>query len=583
MNAEANTFFSSLVLAVDPIAINLLSTYKPFLVFLTVLPYAWVISTVIEQDCRKRRLKPDLWSAIGLGAMALGIATVLLTPWFWLGWPLQFAMYLAVPYAYWKFRDARVEESERFNLFSERLARFQAKRRTKRAFEEVTAAFGDSKGRFQTPPTKDAPDFETHLNAERMLVPSLPANASRVELVPMGDTVTTVQTVDTVKSRRETYAREAAVRLVDFFKVAAGLDVKERRKRQTAALHMKVGESTLKFALTTWGATAGQSIRLEFDREKQLTMEFDKTGILPIQTQTLTEALEGATGGVVLLLAPAGHGLTTLGYSILGRHNPYTTDIKTIERTVERRLEGVTQAAWVPGEAANDYATTLQSIVRRGPDVMLVSDLTDPGTGPILVNTNSKNTLFYVLLPTDSPIVAISAYIKAVGDAKAAVGALRAVVSQRLVRKLCVECRQPFQASADQAKRLGGAAGTTLQLHRASGQVQMKNEVVECPTCQGVGFSGLCGVLEVIRPDDRARELMIASDVAGAYQQMRRAFRSPLAQECALLKVRVGDSSLEEIARVFAPKAAPAANAAAGATAPPPPPTQSTSPEKQPR
>lgn len=183
---------------------------------------------------------------------------------------------------------------------------------------------------------------------------------------------------------------------------------------------MKIGDGEVKFLLTTWGSSAGQILRLELDREKQLTIPFDQLGMLPIQAQTLKDALENVVGGVVLVLVPPTHGLTTLGYALLTQHNAYTSDIKTIERQVDRRLEGVTQLAWIAGEATNEYSTALQSIVRRGPNVMLVSDITDPGTGPILTHANSQNTLFYVLIPTDSVTIGLSTYLKAVGDPKSA-------------------------------------------------------------------------------------------------------------------------------------------------------------------
>ena len=525
-------------------------------------------------DSRKRRFFPERWGGLGLVVFIIGISTVLFVPIFWIGWPLMIAMFMAVPYSYWKFRDKRVAPAERFDIFATKLAAFKAKRKMKQAFDEVTASYGTGKGKFITPPEKGAPDFETHLNTERMLVPSLPARASRVELTPVAGGYLTVQTVDTIKSRRETYQASVAIKMIDLLKAAAGLDIKERRKRQSAILGMKIGDGEVKFLLTTWSSSAGQILRLELDREKQLTISFDNLGLLPIQAQTLKDALENVVGGVVLVLVPPSHGLTTLGYTLLTQHNAYTSDIKTIERQVDRRLEGVTQLAWIAGEATNEYSTALQSIVRRGPNVMLVSDITDAGTGPILTHANSQNTLFYVLIPTDSVTIGLSTYLKAVGDPKSAANSLRAVVAGRLVRKLCPECRQPFQASADQSKRLGATAAKPLQLFRASGKIQVKNEIVNCGLCQGTGFLGTVGVFEVVRPDDRGREMLVAGDIANAYQQMRRAFRTPLTQECALLKVRTGETSLEEIARVFAPKSPSTAkpNSAATTAVPNPPP-----------
>jgi len=565
MHLLANTYF----LAIDPIAVNLVSIFKPILIFLTVLPYAWVISTVIEMDSRRRLLKPQLWASISITVLIVGLAAVLLIPWFWVGWPLMVLLFLATPYSYWKFRDARLPESQRFDLFAGKWAAMLATRKMNKAFSEVTASYQDSRGNKQTPPAKETPSFEIHINTERLLIPSLPARASRLELTPMGGAYVTVQTVDTIKSRRETYPSEAAVKMIDYLKSAAGLDIKERRKRQTAILKMKVGEGDMKFLLTTWGTTAGQILRIEHEREKQLSIPFEQLGMLPAQVQTLKDSIADVPGGVVLVLAPAGHGATTLAYGLLSRHNAYTSDIKTIERSVERLLEGIVQTPWIAGETTTDYAATLQTIVRRGPNVMMVSDIADPGTGPIFINPNSKETLFYIVMPTDSITAALGVYLKAVGDAKAGAGVLRAVVAGRLVRKLCPECRQEFQASPDQAKRLGGAPGKPLQLFRASGKIQVKNEIVECVNCQGTGFLSTMGVFEVIRPDDASRELLAIGKIADAYQQMRKAFRSPLAQECALFKVRGGETSLEEIARVFAPKVAAPVKPASGSTAVP--------------
>ncbi len=574
MISAVNSYF----LAVDPLAINLVSIYKPIVIFLVLLPYAWVISTVIEMDSRKRRLFPERWAAVSLSVLVVGVTIMLFVPWFWVGLPIMILLFAAVPYAYWKFRDARVASADKFDIFATKLAAFRANRRTKNAFNEVTASYSNGKGKMQTPPEKEAPQFETHINTERLLVPSLPARASRVELAPVGTGYLTVQTVDTVKARREIYPPDVAVRMIDYLKTAAGLDVQERRKRQTGTLGMKIGEGDVKFLLSTWGSSAGQILRLEMDREKQLSIPFEQTGLLPIQVQTLKESISTVPGGVVLVLVPPGHGLTTLGYALLSQHNPYTSDIKTIERQVDRRLEGVTQTAWAAGESTTEYATTLQSIVRRGPNVMLVSDITDQGTGPVLTNPNSQGTLFYVLIPTDSVLVGLSTYLKAIGDPKAAANSLRAVVAGRLVRKLCPECRQSFQASAEQAKRLGGAAGKSLQLFRSSGKIQLKNEIVDCGNCQGTGFVGTLGVFEVIRPDDRGKEILASGDVANAYQQMRRAFRTPLTQECALLKVRSGETSLEEIARVFAPKTPAPAKSATAAAAPTQSPSTPTPP-----
>lgn len=574
----------SLLLAGSATAVHLLSVYKPLLIVAFTLPYAWLISTVIDKDVRYFHLNVSAWTSTCVGSLIAGLASALLIPLFWVGFPLMLVIYLATPYAYWKYRNPKVPAKFQFDLFAGKWAAMLAARKTQKAFGEVTVSYADAKGNRQTPPGKESPLFEVHLATEQLLVPALPARASRVELTPGTSGYVSAQFVDSLRYRKGTLTTELAIKVIDYLKSAAGLELKDRRKRLSAAIRMEVAGSKINLLLTTWGSSAGQVLRIDIEREKQLTVPFEKLGLLAPQAQLLADALKDVRSGVVLVSTPPGQGMTALAYSLLTRHDPYNSNIKTIERFVERRLEGIDHNVWDGADPNIDFATAMQSIVRRGPDIVLASDMAEPGVGKVLVNPNNAGTLFYVLTPSDSLAGALTNYLKAVGDPKLASTKLSAVVTQRLIRTLCPECRQPYQASPEQSKRLGGAPGKPLQLFRSSGKVQEKNQIVDCQACQGTGFIGVTGLLEVVQPDEKSRAFLAGGDVASACQQMRRAFRCPVAQEVALVKARTGETSLEEVARVFAPpkSAAPPKAASAAGAAPSavpiknPPPRKST-------
>jgi type II secretory ATPase GspE/PulE/Tfp pilus assembly ATPase PilB-like protein len=166
------------------------------------------------------------------------------------------------------------------------------------------------------------------------------------------------------------------------------------------------------------------------------------------------------------------------------------------------------------------------------------------------------------------------------GDVKMAAAPLRAVVAVRMIRKLCIACRVPFQPSPEQAKRLAIPAGKAVELFRAGGKVQIKSKVEDCPLCKGTGFSGQIGVFEVVILDAEAREHLAKGDLKSAYNASRLKFKAPGMQEAALMRVREGVTSLEEVVRVFTPPAAkpaaakptakPATPPAAGGTPPKP-------------
>lgn len=565
----------------QPTAYFLLSVYKPLLALAAVLPFAWAISSVVEQDARRRRFLADVWGAVNVLVLLLGIVVVVFVPWFWLGWPLMVALYAGALTAYWKYRDGRLPPDEHFQLAAGRFAAAVAARKARKAFGEVTAVFQDAKGNKLQPPAKTDAQLPVHLGAEQVVVASLPARATRVDLIAGPEGHVHWRTIDTVRTRVETIPTPEATKVIDYLKKAAALDTKERRKRQVATLGMRAGDNVQNFRMTTWGSSAGQHLRLEHDRERQLTHELPKMGFLAQQLESLKEATDTSErpGGVVVVAMPTAGGLTSLALALLHEHDPYTFDIKTVEKLVERKLEGVTHQEWSLADGGADYAATVQTVVRRGPAVMLVSDLMEPGVGPILISRHSTSTLFYCLVPAESGPVAIQAFLKATGDSAAASKVFRAVIDGRTIRTLCSQCRQQFEATPEQAKRVHAPAGKPATLYKAGGQIQVKNHIVPCPACQGTGFVGATGAYEVLWPDERAVELLAAGDVVNAFQQMRRAHRSPLAQEVALSKVRSGETSLEEVARAFASRtpAKPKTAAAARPTthsAPPTPPAK---------
>jgi type II secretory ATPase GspE/PulE/Tfp pilus assembly ATPase PilB-like protein len=163
--------------------------------------------------------------------------------------------------------------------------------------------------------------------------------------------------------------------------------------------------------------------------------------------------------------------------------------------------------------------------------------------------------------------------MQAVGDPKLATKGLSAVVHQRVIRCLCPNCKSPFTPAPEQAKKLGLPPGKEVELFRPSGKIQVKNRIEDCPVCQGTAYLGQIGIFEVLMLDADARKMLADGDYRGVVARAIREQRMLQLQEAALLKVREGITSLEEVQRVFAPKqaAVPKAAAAAGATPPPPP------------
>jgi len=545
----------SITMLADADAAFLLSPFKPILIAATLAPWAWLISTKLDKDAMYFHLNRIRWNALHMAAAAIAVLCMIFIPIFWVGWPVGLIVLLAPILAYWKVRNAKVPESKRFYLTTQGLAEKMEMRRKDAASRGALIRFIDAEGNRRNVPQKDDPLFSTHLLAEDIIGPSVEARATKVEIAATPKGFLPVQTIDGVKYRRDLIALDAGNQAIDYLKDIAGLDVQDRRRRQIGTCRMEGPSGQKELTITTAGSSAGQDMRIEFDRADQLDKPIDGLGYLPQQLEAVKKFDQAEhRHGVVLLGTPPSNGLTTLGYAMIDMHDAYTTNVKTLEREVKMRREGVDHQEFDADNPDVDYATSLQSMLRRDPDVVLGGDpLSDVGdeTATVVASYGVDGPLVYVEQRQPGVKEQVVEWVKRVGDIKKAVKPLNAVVHGRLMRSLCPHCRQPYRPSPEQLKKLNLPAEKVQQLYKANGKVEVKNKIENCPVCHGTGYLGQVGVYEVMVLDDTARKHLMNNDLQGAYTHCRREGMIFL-QEAALRKVLEGMTTLEEFARVIA-------------------------------
>ncbi|MGA0286042.1 MAG: GspE/PulE family protein [Phycisphaerales bacterium] len=556
------------ILAATADAAFLASFIKPVLLLASFLPFAWVISSRLEPDARINRMNVAAWNAAFVGTAIAALAAALLIPIFWVGWPIAVLLLVGVLFAYWKIRDAKVPEDRRFKLFSgEMQAKLEA-RRARRGIAAAQIAFTGPDGVARNVPEKDDELFPIHMRVEDLLVPALERRASRVEILPGRNGIVASALVDGVRVALAKLSPEETPPILDYIKRQADLDVEDRRRLQEAEFRLRGPTGDAAVTLTTSGSSAGQTLRLEFDRRTRLGRSYDTLGLHQNQKAVLAPLTEPEhRHGVVLVTAPAGQGLTTTGYALLGRHDAFTCNIKTLEEKVEFDLEGVDHVGWTTSDPTTPFATTLQSMLRRDPDIMLVGATNEPRVLSTAAGPGPDGPLLYVLMQQPGVAAAITEWCRSVGDLKAASRGLRAVTTQRLMRTLCPNCKQPAQTTPDQLRKLGIPERAAGQIQRAVGKIQpARNRIEDCPVCQGSGYLGQVAVFEVMPVDDDVRAQLLAGDLKAAVAEARRK-KMLLLPEAALAKVVAGETSLEEFARVFAPKSAARPSAPRGSAA----------------
>jgi type IV pilus assembly protein PilB len=311
-----------------------------------------------------------------------------------------------------------------------------------------------------------------------------------------------------------------------------------------------------------------------FDPEQAVTRKLGDMGLLEMQLNEI-KAIVAEEKGTVLLASPPDSGRTTTLYTLTRQHDAYTKNVHTVESDPQAALEGVRLNQFDAEKEGVEFSTTVRSVLRRDPSVVAVAELPDANTAKEVAKADHERTRTYVSLKGDSALGAIQTWVKAVGDPKQAAASLHGVVAQKLLRRLCPNCRVAYPPPGDMLKKLGIPEGKVQQLFKKGGQVLIKNKPEVCPMCRGVGYQGQIGVFEVFSIGPEEQDRIAAGDYSGLRAQFRKK-GLPTLQQAAIRVAIDGVTSVEEVMRVTADApSAPAAPATSSTTAPPKPSSQS--------
>jgi general secretion pathway protein E len=419
------------------------------------------------------------------------------------------------------------------------------KRPKRRRGQDATLVFDCAAGEFPIP-DKDSDLLDPYLLLETILKPAIEKHASRIDIALGSGGLASAIVVNTVRTKQDPLDASEGAQAVNLLKTIAGLDLGETRRHQTSEFDLIAPGSRHTITVTVTGSTKGQIVRLDIDQAKSLMIPIDAIGLLPDQRTVLSEFVQPHNRhGIVLITSPQGQGLTTTGFSLITQHDAYTSNLKVLEHRTIKRLEGVDHVEWDPSNPDLNFSTSLQSILRRDPDVVL-AEVPDPETAQVAARAGRDGALQYLTFNADSAAGAIRDWCRLVGDVDQATKPLRAVLCQRLTRVLCPDCKQPY--TPDDPKKFRLPEGTTL--YKAGGQVQVRNRVEDCPTCEGAGYNGVTAIFEVLAVDEECRQILASGDLKAAMMQARRK-KMLLLQEVGLQRAAAGITSIEEILRIL--------------------------------
>lgn len=323
--------------------------------------------------------------------------------------------------------------------------------------------------------------------------------------------------------------------IVSRIKVMARLDIAERRIPQDGRIGLNIGGKSLDVRVSTLPARAGERVVLRLLDKDNAHMDLGLLGMSEKSHDILASALK-EPNGIILVTGPTGSGKTTTLYGCLNQLNDGSRNMLTVEDPVEYAIDGVGQTQ-VNAKVGLSFAAGLRAILRQDPDVVMVGEIRDHETAEIAVQASLTGHLVLSTVHTNDAIGAITRLRDMKVEPFLLASTLRAVIAQRLVRRLCPQCREPFQADGSLVSLLGFDKGTVL--YRAKG----------CSACNDTGFQGRIGVFEAVRVDDTIRKLI--NDGGDEAMLARHAFlNSPNLGSAARELVRTGQTTAEEAIRI---------------------------------
>ena len=520
------------------------------LVIFLALYFLWLLLVNwVHKDANAVGTKVPLWTGVVLGAGAATILLWWLIPIFVVGALAYVLAVGAAALAYVKHRNTRVLDFDKI-LTIDHLKSLVAKSEKLEAMENFM--FITSNNNEVPPPEPRTPMFFGYRTAYDVLTDATWRRASTIAFTPKGDTYEVVYNIDGAAMRQTPLQREQMDFLLHFMKEVSGLDAKEKRKPQKGKFRSRQNKVNTDWEVTTAGSTAGEQVRLK-RITKESALRLADLGLAQDQFEQL-DRFRQMKEGLFLVTGPAKSGVTTTMYALVRNHDAFLNNINTIEKQPSSQLLNITQHVYtLTDTGTTTYAKRLQTIVRMGPDVVGVGECENAETAKTASAAAKDGKMVYVVLEAPSVLQALGKWLKLVEDRRLVAETLLGISNQRMLRKLCDECKQGYAPNKEILKKFNLPAEKAKVMYRPGKEVfDKRGKPSMCEHCQGTGFVGRTGVFEMILLDDELRKAVKhVKQLPELGMQFRKAKMLYL-QEQALRKVIAGTTAVNEMLRVLA-------------------------------
>jgi type II secretory ATPase GspE/PulE/Tfp pilus assembly ATPase PilB-like protein/8-oxo-dGTP pyrophosphatase MutT (NUDIX family) len=344
--------------------------------------------------------------------------------------------------------------------------------------------------------------------------------------------------------------KAVGVPLVSRIKIMSQMDIADRLRPQGGRARVAINGARVDLRVSTLPASHGEKVVIRILDSRAALRSVESLGLDPVDGPRMQKLLE-VREGLILVTGPTGSGKTTTLYAALRLLQHRGVNIITVEDPVEYRIPGIVQVQ-IHEKAGLTFASALRSVLRQDPDVVLIGEIRDRETAAIAIQASLTGHLVFATLHTNDACSSIVRLTDLGVDPVKLAGALKGVVAQRLIRRLCPVCRQV--ANAGVPRRLVGTISEDSMIYVSMG----------CKECSMTGYSGRVAVTEVLVATPEIERAIAAGDSAERLVAAARSSGTRSLWGCGCAQLLAGNTSAQELVRVIEPEGARRATREAG-------------------
>ncbi len=373
----------------------------------------------------------------------------------------------------------------------------------------------------------------------QIIVEAFKARASDIHLEPLAKTFRLRYRIDGMLHEQKSPPKRLQPAIIARLKIMANMSIAERRIPQDGRIQSQVGGKTIDLRVSCLPTNHGESIVMRILDKEGLKLGLAELGFFTDDQQTF-ERLIGLPDGILLVTGPTGSGKTTTLYAVLNYINRPDRKIITVEDPVEYQLSGINQVQ-VSESVGLTFSGALRSMLRQAPNVIMLGEIRDCETATIAINASLTGHLVFSTLHTNDAPSAVTRLIDIGIKPFLVASSTRALMAQRLVRKVCKRCAAPVKPidSDLRALNVDAASAAAATFMRGKG----------CPDCNKTGCRGRMGIFEMFVIDDEARKLIYDKVSSAVLRQRAREMGMRTLREDGARKVMAGLTTPEEVIR----------------------------------